>query len=63
MKKVTTLVLMLCLILSGALCYARCEARTELKEDGINISISVKEKACYGGLDKSNTIGKLMVTK
>ena len=47
---------MLCLILSGALCYARGEARMELKEDGINISISVKEKACYGGLDKSNTI-------
>ena len=56
MKKVSKLVLMLCFILSGALCYARGEARIESKEDGINISISVKEKACYGGLDKSNTI-------
>ena len=29
MKKVTTLVLMLCFILSGALCYASSVARTE----------------------------------
>jgi len=57
MKKVTTLVLMLCFILSGALCYANGVARTENKktnEEGI--SISVKEKASHGGLDKSSTI-------
>lgn len=34
MKKLATFVLMLCLTLSGAFCHARCEARTELKEDG-----------------------------
>ena len=36
MKKVTKLVLMLCLILSGALCYAHGTARTENEkgEDG-----------------------------
>ena len=54
MFKLRQMILMLCLILSGALCYAGGEARTQLKEEGI--SISVKEKACYGGLDKSNTI-------
>ena len=40
MKKVTTLVLMLCLILSGALCHASGVARTENEkgEDGISSS-------------------------
>ena len=57
MKKVTTLVLMLCFILSGALCYANGAARTENKKTNKEgISISVKEKASHGGLDKSNTI-------
>ena len=55
MKKVTTLVLMLCFILSGALCYANGAARTEKKGDWLQ-HIVVKEKASHGGLDKSNTI-------
>lgn len=39
MKKVTTMFLMLCLTLSGALCHAKGEARTTMKEDGIPIEI------------------------
>jgi hypothetical protein len=55
MFKFKETILMLCLILSGALCYASGEARTE-KEKGEGITIDVKEKASYGGLDKSSTI-------
>ena len=42
MKKVTTLVLMLCLILSGALCYARGVARTDNgnEKDGTPIEVN-----------------------
>ena len=40
MKKVTTLVLMLCLILSGALCHASGVARTENEKGGDGISSS-----------------------
>ncbi|MBR4794755.1 MAG: DUF3244 domain-containing protein [Bacteroidaceae bacterium] len=39
MKKVTTLVLMLCFILSGALCYAHGVARTVEKGDGVTIDV------------------------
>ena len=54
MKKVTTLVLMLCLALSGALCYAHGEARTEnMKGEG---SILIKTTAQHGGTDKSGSI-------
>ena len=43
MKKVTTLVLMLCLVLSGALCYAHGVVRTENgKGEG---AILTKQKA------------------
>lgn len=55
MYKLKEMILMLCFILSGALCYANGEARTE-KEKGEGITIDVKEKASYGGLDKSSTI-------
>lgn len=56
MKKLTTLILMLCLFLSGALCYANGAARmeNEKKEDGT--PIEVKEKASHGTSDKSNSI-------
>ena len=54
MKKVTTLVLMLCLVLSGALCYASGVARTEnMKGEG---AILIKQKAHHGGTDKSGSI-------
>ena len=54
MKKVTTLILMLCLVLSGAYCYACGAARTE-KEKGEG-SILTKQKAHHGGVDKSRSI-------
>ncbi len=54
MKKVTTLVLMLCLALSGALCYASGVARTENKKgEGAILTI---QKAQHGGVDKSGSI-------
>ena len=55
MKKVTTLVLMLCFILSGALCYAHGEARTE-NEKGEGIPIEVKECTGVSGSERSNSI-------
>ena len=55
MKKVTKLVLMLCLILSGAFCYAHGAARTENeKEEGVPL-ITI-QKAQHGGIDKSSSI-------
>ena len=55
MKKVTKLVLMLGLVLSGALCYAHGVARTE-NEKGEGIAIEVKEKVLHGSSDKSGSI-------
>ena len=54
MKKVTTLVLMLGLILSGALCYASGVTRTEVKGDETP-SITILKSKC-GGTDKSGSI-------
>ena len=54
MKKVTTLVLMLCLVLSGALCYAHGAARTENKK--VEGPILIKQKVHHGGTDKSGSI-------
>jgi Protein of unknown function (DUF3244). len=54
MKKVTTLVLMLSLVLSGALCYAHGTARTETKDDETP-SIVIIRSNC-GGTDKSGSI-------
>ena len=54
MKKVTTLVLMLGLVLLGALCYAHGAARTEKKEDGT--PISVIERASHSGSERGNSI-------
>ena len=55
MKKVTTLVLMLCLVLSGALCYAHGEAGTK-NEKGEGNPILTIQKAQHGGVDKSGSI-------
>ena len=44
---------MLCLVLSGAFCYASAVARTETKEEG---AILIKQKAHHGGVDKSGSI-------
>ena len=54
MKKVTTLVLMLGLVLSGALCYAHGVARTE-NEKGEGAILTI-QKAQHGGVDKSGSI-------
>ena len=54
MKKVTQLVLMLCLILSGAFCYASGVARTENKK--VEGPILIKQKVHHGGTDKSGSI-------
>ena len=54
MKKMTSLVLMLCLVLSGALCYAHGVVRTEKgKGEG---AILTKQKAHHGSPDKSGSI-------
>ena len=55
MKKVMKWVLMLCLFLSGALCYAHGAARTE-NEKGKETPIIVIIKAHHGGTDKSGSI-------
>ena len=55
MKKVTTLVLMLCLVFSGALCYAHSITRIKIvKGDGAPVIIITK--AHHGGNDKSGSI-------
>lgn len=55
MKKVTTMVLMLCLTLSGAWCHASGVDRTE-NEKGEGIPIELIEAATLGGPDKSGSI-------
>ena len=55
MNKTKTLVLMLCFILSGALCYASGAAGTE-NEKGKGIPIDVKKHVNVGGVDKSLSI-------
>lgn len=54
MKKVIQMVLTLCLILSGALCYAHGVARTETKEDGAPSIVIIKSH--HSGTDKSGSI-------
>ena len=55
MKKITTLVLMLCLALSGALCYAHGAVGTET-EKGEGTPITVILKSQHGGTDKGGSI-------
>ena len=55
MKKVTKLVLMLCLSLSAAFCYAHGVARTE-NEKGYGLPVIVIEKSTHGSSDKSGSI-------
>ena len=54
MKKVTTFVLMLCLVLSGAFSYANGAARKEMKGDETPSIVIIKTKC--GGTDKSGSI-------
>ena len=54
MKQKMTFVLMLCLFLSGALCYASGAAGTDKKNDGT--PIVVINKSVHSGTDKSGSI-------
>jgi hypothetical protein len=55
MYKLKEMILMLCFILSGALCYAHGEAKTE-NEKGKGIPIEVIECVSLSGSDRSNSI-------
>ena len=59
MYKLKEMILMLCLILSGALCYAHGEARTESEREK-GILVEIKDSTGLSGLDKSNTITALI---
>ncbi len=52
MIKLKQTILMLCLILSGALCYAN----TKIEKDGHPVSIELKESTGVSSSDKSNAI-------
>ena len=56
MKKVTTIVLMLCLTLSGAFCHASNMAGQENMKGNDGTPIEVISKTVYGGSDKGNSI-------
>ena len=58
MKKITQTVLMLCLFLSAAFCYAHGVARTGIpkNEKGEGIPIIVIGKTIYGGVNRSESI-------
>ena len=56
MQKVTIMCLMLCLILSGAFCYANGEAKTENKKEKDGTPIEVIEATTVSGLAKGNSI-------
>lgn len=56
MKKVTTLFLMLCLTLSGALCHASGEARTENEKGKDGTPIVIIVGSSHGDSEKGNSI-------
>ena len=56
MKKVTKLVLMLCLILSGAFCHASGVAGQENKKVNDGTPVEIIKKLIHGSSDKSNAI-------
>ncbi len=50
------MVLMLCLLFSGALCFASSEARTENENGEAGAPIEVIERASHGGSERGSTI-------
>ncbi|MBR0178066.1 MAG: DUF3244 domain-containing protein [Bacteroidales bacterium] len=56
MKKVTKMVLMLCLVLSAAFSYAHSLARTENEKGKDGTPIEIIERASHGGSEKGNAI-------
>lgn len=55
MNKLKKMILMLCLVLSGALCYAHGVARMENEKDN-DITMEVLLKSLHGSSDKSGNI-------
>ena len=58
MKKATRIVLMLCFIFSGVLCFAYSKAGTVKKGDGTPIEII--EKSSHGTSDRGNSINPIL---
>jgi hypothetical protein len=56
MKKVTKVVLMLCLTLSGAFCYAHNVAEQKIEKGKDEIPIVLIENSSHGGSEKGNSI-------
>ena len=56
MKKLTQMVLMLCLVLSGAWCYAHGAARTESEKGKDGVPITVIQSVPQSGSEKSHSI-------
>jgi len=56
MQKLVTVVLMLCLTLSGAFCHASGAARTKNEKGNDGTPISVIEKSSHSGPEKGNSI-------
>lgn len=60
MKKATKLILMLCLILSGALSYAHNAVVTRNEKDGRPVSIELTESTGVSSSDKSGSINSII---
>ncbi|MBR1514104.1 MAG: DUF3244 domain-containing protein [Bacteroidales bacterium] len=56
MIRLKQMILMLCLILSGALCHAHGEAKTGNEKDWVPIPIDIKESTGASSSDRSSSI-------
>ena len=56
MYKLKEMILMLCFILSGALCYAHGEARRVEKGDGVTVTVGLIEAGASSTPSKGNSI-------
>ena len=60
MDKIKNVVLMLCLLFSGAFCYAHGEARTKTEKDEREVPIELTECTGASSSDKSNVINSVI---
>ena len=60
MYKLKEMILMLCFILSGALCHAHGEARTDTEKDWVPIPIEATEATGASGSDRSSSINPII---
>ena len=60
MYKLKQMILMLCFILSGALCYAHGVARTSNEKDWVPIPIDITESTGASSSDKSSSIAPII---